>query len=56
MLFLVPFDLDINAVRARVGGDPAAFDSGVTEGQAWTLSEAVAAGLAETTDHPQAQP
>jgi predicted ATPase len=45
-LFIVPYDLDITKVRSRAG-DGEAFDSGVTEGQAWSLSAAVKAGLAE---------
>jgi hypothetical protein len=50
-VFIVPYDLDITKVRSRAG-DGAAFDTGVTEGQTWSLSEAVRAGLADTTGDP----
>jgi hypothetical protein len=35
---------------ARTGGDPAAFDRGLAEGQGWTIDRAVAAGLASAAD------
>ena len=43
---IVPYDLSIRLAAARAGGDPAAFDRGLTEGQAWDIDRAVAAGLA----------
>jgi hypothetical protein len=44
--FVVPYDLPATTVAARAGGDPAAFDRGLAEGEAWTIDKAVAAGLA----------
>ena len=41
-----PPDLSGKLPAARAAGDPAAFDRGVAEGQAWTIDQAVAAGLA----------
>jgi len=35
---------------ARAAGDPVAFDRGVAEGQAWTIDQAVDAGLASAAD------
>jgi len=43
---IVPYDLPGKLSAARAAGDPAAFDGGVAEGQAWTIERAVAAGLA----------
>ena len=43
---VVPYDLSGKLPAARAVGDPAAFDRGVAEGQAWTIDRAVAAGLA----------
>jgi hypothetical protein len=43
---IVPYDLPGRLAAARAGGDPAAFDRGLAEGQAWTIDTAVAAGLA----------
>jgi tetratricopeptide (TPR) repeat protein len=43
---IVPYDLPARLAAARAGGDPAAFDSGLAEGQAWDIGSAVAAGLA----------
>jgi hypothetical protein len=43
---IVPYDLPGRLATARAGGDPAAFDRGLAEGQAWTIDRAVAAGLA----------
>jgi tetratricopeptide (TPR) repeat protein len=43
---VVPYDLPGKLPAARAAGDPAAFDRGVAEGQAWTIDQAVAAGLA----------
>jgi len=45
---IVPYDLPASLANARAGGDPAAFELGLAEGQAWTLDQAVAAGLAES--------
>ena len=51
MLRLVgPYDLPATVTAARAGGDPVAFDRGLAEGQAWTIDEAVAAGLASPAD------
>jgi hypothetical protein len=46
----VPYDLPARLATARAAGDPAAFDRGVAEGQAWTIDGAVAAGLASAAD------
>jgi predicted ATPase len=43
---IVPYDLPARLAAARAGGDPAAFDRGLAEGQAWDIDSAVAAGLA----------
>ena len=43
---IVPYDLPAKLAAARAPGDPAAFDRGLAEGQAWTIDRAVAAGLA----------
>jgi predicted ATPase len=43
---IVPYDLPARLAAARAGGDPAAFDRGLAEGQAWDIDRAVAAGLA----------
>ena len=43
---VVPYDLPARLATTRAIGDPAAFDRGVAEGQAWTIDKAVAAGLA----------
>jgi predicted ATPase len=45
-LLHVPYDLPTRLAAARAGGDPAVFDRGVAEGQAWDTDSAVAAGLA----------
>lgn len=42
----VPYDLPARLAAARTGGDPAAFDHGLDEGQGWTIDGAVDAGLA----------
>jgi hypothetical protein len=42
---IVPYDLPTRLAAARSGGDPAAFDRGLAEGQAWDIDSAVAAGL-----------
>jgi hypothetical protein len=46
----VPYDLSTRLTAARAGGDPAAFDQGLAEGQAWDIDSAVAAGLANPAD------
>jgi tetratricopeptide (TPR) repeat protein len=52
---VVPYDLPAKMVAARAGGDPVAFDRGLAEGQAWTIDEAVAAGLASPAN-PDTEP
>ncbi len=47
---IVPYDLPARLATARAGGDPVAFDRGVAEGQAWTIDQAVATGLASAAD------
>ncbi|HEY4463914.1 MAG TPA: hypothetical protein VGN41_14715, partial [Streptosporangiaceae bacterium] len=47
---VVPYDLPARLAAARARGDPAAFDQGVAEGQAWDIDTAVAAGLANPAD------
>jgi hypothetical protein len=47
---VVPYELSARLATARAAGDPVAFDRGLAEGQAWTVTEAVAAGLASATD------
>jgi tetratricopeptide (TPR) repeat protein len=47
---IVPYDLPDRLTAARAGGDPAAFDRGLAEGQAWDIDSAVAAGLAGPAD------
>jgi tetratricopeptide (TPR) repeat protein len=47
---VVPYDLPAAVTAARTGGDPVAFDRGLAEGRAWTIDEAVAAGLASPAD------
>jgi hypothetical protein len=47
---VVPCDLSTRLVAARERGDPTGFDRGVAEGQAWTIDEAIAAGLASQQD------
>ena len=42
----VPYDLPARLAAAREADDPAAFDAGLAEGQAWNIDSAVAAGLA----------
>jgi hypothetical protein len=42
---IVPYDLFTRLAAARAGGDPAAFDRGLAEGQAWDIVRVVAAGL-----------
>ncbi len=46
---VVPYDLPAMLASARAANDPAAFDQGVAEGQAWTVDQAVAAGLVDGT-------
>ena len=46
----VPYDLPAKLASARTAGDLAAFDRGMAEGQAWTIDQAVAAGLASAAD------
>jgi hypothetical protein len=46
----VPYDLPIRLAAARAGGDPAAFDRGLSEAQARDIDSAVAAGLADPAD------
>jgi hypothetical protein len=43
---IVLYDLPAKLAAARAAGDPEAFDRGVAEGQAWTIEQAVDAGLA----------
>jgi predicted ATPase len=47
---IVPYDLPARLAIARAAGDPAAFDRGVAEGQAWTIDGAAAAGLASVAE------
>ena len=47
---IVPYDLPARLATTRAAGDPAAFDRGVAEGQAWTIDQAVAEGLASAAD------
>ena len=47
---IVPYDLSARLTAARADGDPAAFDQGLAEGQAWDIDSAVAAGLANPAD------
>jgi hypothetical protein len=47
---IVLYDVPAKLAAARAAGDPAAFDRGAAEGQAWTLDQAVDAGLARTAD------
>jgi predicted ATPase len=47
---IVPYDVPARMATTRALGDPAAFDRGVAEGQAWTIDAAVAAGLASAAD------
>ena len=47
---VVPYDLPARLATTRAIGDPAAFDRGIAEGQAWTIGKAVAAGLASAAD------
>jgi hypothetical protein len=46
---IVPYDLTDRLAAARAGGDPAAFDRGVAEGQGWTIDRAVSAGLTQAS-------
>jgi tetratricopeptide (TPR) repeat protein len=46
----VPYDLPAKLAAARAAADPVAFDRGVAEGQAWTIDQAVAAGLTSAAD------
>jgi tetratricopeptide (TPR) repeat protein len=43
---IVPYDLSTQLAAARARDDPAAFDRGLSEGQAWNIDRAVAAGVA----------
>jgi predicted ATPase len=47
---IVPYDLPGRLAVARTGGDPAAFDRGLAEGQGWTIDRAVAVGLSSTAN------
>jgi tetratricopeptide (TPR) repeat protein len=47
---IVPYDLPARLAAARAAGDPAAFDRGLAEGQAWDIDRAVTAGLAAPGD------
>ena len=49
---IVRHDLPAALAAARAAGDPEAFDRGVAEGQAWTMDQAVDAGLAPAGDPP----
>jgi predicted ATPase len=44
---IVPYDVSARLAAARAGGDPAKFDRGLADGQAWDTDGAVAAGLAD---------
>jgi len=44
---VVPCDLSARQATARARGDPTSFDRGLAEGQAWTIDQAIAAGLAD---------
>ena len=46
----VPYDLPAKLASARAAGDLVPFDRGMAEGQAWTIDQAVAAGLASAAD------
>jgi hypothetical protein len=52
----VPYDLPARLADARAGGDPAAFDRGLAEGQAWDIDRAVAASLASPAGEPELNP
>ena len=52
----VPYDLPAKLAAARAAGDPVAFDRGIAEGQAWTIDQAVAAGLASAADPDPSRP
>ena len=47
---IVPYELPGRLAVARTAGDPAAFDRGLAEGQAWTIDRAVAAGLSSAAN------
>jgi predicted ATPase len=47
---IVPYDLPSRLAAARADGDPVLFDQGLADGQAWTVDEAVAAGLDSVND------
>jgi predicted ATPase len=47
---IVLYDVPAKLAAARAADDPAAFDRGAAEGQAWTLDQAVDAGLASAAD------
>ena len=47
---IVPYDLPARLATARAAGDPGAFDRGAAEGQAWTIDQAVAEGVASAAD------
>jgi predicted ATPase len=44
---VVPYQVPEILASARAAGDPAEFDQGLAEGQAWTEDQAIAAGLAD---------
>jgi predicted ATPase len=47
---VVPYDLSTGLAAAREHGDPAEFDRGLAQAQAWTIDQAIAAGLADLMD------
>jgi hypothetical protein len=47
---IVPYDLPATLAAARAAGDPVTFDRGVAEGRAWTIDQAVDAGLASAAN------
>jgi hypothetical protein len=47
---VVPYDLSTGLAAAREHGDPAEFDRGLAQAQAWTIGQAIAAGLADLMD------
>jgi hypothetical protein len=53
---IVPYDLSTQLAAARARDDPAAFDRGLSEGQAWNIDRAVAAGPATRLGQRQPWP
>jgi predicted ATPase len=47
---VVPYDVPARLAAARADGDPVLFDEGLADGQAWTIDQAVAAGLGSAGD------